>query len=532
MGKLITPVKVGLLVVLGVVAFFIFFTLVRSEISSSDVNEYWASFTDASGLAHKAEVRVAGVAVGAVDRIQLVNGKAHVFFTVRKDVLVYPNAIVSKRSTSLLGDNLIDLSPGTSQPIAEAPSKRGGYPHADARTIPPGSEPEMSQPLPPGSEVPTVHEAVSMDQIFDTLGEVAGDIQGVTRSVRDLLENEKGSIKAIIGNLADASATLDTTISRSSRQLDTVLSNAEVITADVRSITSEHRGDVGEIITNVRVISEQAREVVASIRDIIGSHEGELAEGANGIQGSLANLNRTLANLESITQRIDEGEGTLGKLISDKELGEKVDSALTGAADYVHRLNVLQAELLLRSEYLFRAEQAKNYVGLKLIPSPDKYFLIELVDDPLGYVKRETVIRTPPGQTESANQEIRTTSDVLKLSIEVAKRYDFATLRFGLIESTGGAGLDLHFFDDHLVFRLDLFDFANPEAAYPRVKIYANLVFLQHLFVSAGMDDLANPTAFDSVTGRMLAGRQALVGGGIFFTDEDLKVLFGSSPIP
>lgn len=505
-----TPVKVGILVVLAIAAFVIFFSLIREKVSAESANQYWALFRDASGLAPKSMVRVAGVEVGTVVSIGLVGGEARVDFAIDRDIPIYPNATVSKRSSSILGDYLLDVAPGNPERI-------------------PGTN-RFTEPLPSGSEIENVQEAVGMEQLFDTLGEVAGDIKTVTRSVRDLIEGEEGTIRQIVQNLADVSVTLEETISRSSGQLERALENIDVITSQVRAVTTEHQDDFSEIISNVRVITEQARDVVASIRSIIGEHEGELRAGAEGIQGSLDNLNRTLANLESITARIDRGEGALGKLVSDRELGERIDSAVTSTTDYVHRLAVLQVELGLRSEYLFRAESAKLYVDLRLIPAPDKFFLFQVVDDPLGYVSRETVIRSPPGQVEAANQEVRTTTDVLLFSAEVAKRYGFATFRFGLIESTGGAGMDLHFLEDRLSFKLDLFDFANPETEFPRLKAYANLIFLQHLFVTAGVDDLMNPAAFEAVTGRLRAGRDAFVGGGIFFTDEDLKVLFGAAP--
>ena len=496
--------------VLGIAAFVIFFSLIRGEVSSGNANRYWALFDDASGLAPKSMVRVAGVEVGSVTSIGLVGGRARVDFVIAKDIQIFPNAVVSKRSSSILGDYLLDVAPGFPQPIA-------------------GTD-RLTEPLPSGSEITNVQEAVGMEQVFETLGQVGGDIESVTKSVRDLIEGEKGTVREIVRNLADASGTLDATIARSSAQLDRALANIDVITSQVRTLTTEHQEDVSQIIVNVRVITEQAREVVASIRSIVGQHQGELEAGANGVEGSLANLNRTLANLESITGRIDRGEGALGKLISDKELGDKVDAAVNSTTDYVHRLSVLQVELALRSEYLFRAASNKLYVGLRLVPAPDKYFLFEVVDDPLGFVTRETIVRTPPGQVEAADQEVRTTSDILRFSAEFAKRYGFATFRFGLIESTGGAGLDLHFLDDRLVIKTDLFDFANPETEFPRLKMYANLIFLQHLFLTAGVDDLMNPAAFEAVTGRLRAGRDGFVGGGIFFTDDDLKVLFGVAP--
>ncbi|HEY0838694.1 MAG TPA: MlaD family protein, partial [Vulgatibacter sp.] len=315
MRNVVTPVKVGLLVVLAVAAFVVFFSLIREKVSPGNAYEYWALFEDASGLAPKSMVRVAGVEVGKVISIELEDGKARVDFSVRKDIPVYPNAVVAKRSSSILGDYLLDINPGFPLPIA-------------------GTD-RVTEPLQSGSRIPTVQEAVSMEQVFDTLGEVAGNIQSVTRSVRELIEGETGTIRQIVGNLANVSSTLDTTISRSSMQLDRALADVDVITSQVRTLTTEHQGDFSTIVTNVRVITEQARDVVASIRSIVGEHQGELAEGANGIEGSLANLNRTLANLESITARVEKGEGALGKLISDKELGDKVDAAVTSATDYV-----------------------------------------------------------------------------------------------------------------------------------------------------------------------------------------------------
>jgi phospholipid/cholesterol/gamma-HCH transport system substrate-binding protein len=126
-----------------------------------------------------------------------------------------------------------------------------------------------------------------------------------------------------------------------------------------------------------------------------------------------------------------------------------------------------------------------------------------------------------------ASQEVRITSDALKFSAQFAKRYYFATFRFGLIESTGGVGLDFHLLDDHLAFRLDAFDFANPASDYPRVKASANFLFLNHLFVTAGVDDVINPRDVEPATGRILSGRDYFLGGGIYFTDQDLKSLFG-----
>mgnify|MGYP003351216480 CR=1 FL=1 len=48
-----------------------------------------------------------------------------------------------------------------------------------------------------------------------------------------------------------------------------------------------------------------------------------------------------------------------------------------------------------------------------------------------------------------------------RYSPEFAKRFYFVTLRFGIIEDTGGAGFNLSFLDDRLELKADLFQFGS-----------------------------------------------------------------------
>src|SRR5690606_28636950 len=107
-----------------------------------------------------------------------------------------------------------------------------------------------------------------------------------------------------------------------------------------------------------------------------------------------------------------------------------------------------------------------------------------------------------------------------------------ATFRFGLIESTGGVGADLNFLDDHLVLQFDAFDFTNPATDYPRTRARLNLHFLSHLFVSVGGADLLNAREVEPTSGQVLSGRDWFLGGGLYFTDQDLKALLGGVGVP
>lgn len=523
MRNIATPARVGLLVVLGLVAFFVFLTFIQDQGLSGARTEYSVVFRDASGIAPRTLVRIAGIPVGEVTRIELERGRARIWFTVRSDVPVYPNARMAKRSASILGDYVLDLDPG--YPVEERErgelGRQRGFQDGEASDSP------GSRPLPPGGEIVHVQEAVEIERIFESLDQITADVEAITAALREALVGEENSVRRIVENLDSLTARLDRTIADASLRLEQILENTEAVTADLRAVTAARAEDVSTIIGNVRQITEQTREILASVHAFVGR---EAEEGGGGIRDAMARLNATLEHLEAIAAKIDRGEGTVGRLVSDEELAQKVEGAVWEAADYIERLTAIRVEVALRSEYLMREGETKNYLRLRIVPRPDRYFLFEAVDDPRGTVQRQTVVRSPPAPDEVANQEIRVTSESLKFSAQFARRWGFATFRFGLVESTGGLGLDLHFLDDHLAFVVDAFEFANPEKDYPRLKAHLNLLFLSHFFVTAGMDDLLNPRQLDPLTGQMLSGRDWFFGGGIYFTDEDLRVLLGVVP--
>jgi phospholipid/cholesterol/gamma-HCH transport system substrate-binding protein len=145
-------------------------------------------------------------------------------------------------------------------------------------------------------------------------------------------------------------------------------------------------------------------------------------------------------------------------------------------------------------------------------------------------VEIQTVQRNPPDTGQPVTQQLRITRDTLKLSAQFAKRYYFTTLRFGIIESTGGVGADFHFLEDALTLKLDAFNFSVPELRWPRLRAGLRVQAFQHIFATAGIDDILNRQVRESATNRLIAGRDVYFGGGIFFTDDDLKAVLTAAP--
>src|SRR5207237_8282400 len=186
----------------------------------------FAMFDDATGLGARSRVQVAGIPVGQVDRIELdqQTARAKVWLKIRAQYVLHRDAAISKRSESILGDFLLDLTPGTaSQP-----------------------------PLKDGDEIKNVLRQPGMNEIFNSLNKIAGDIQDVTSNIRKVLGSAEGedNLRTIVGNLRKITSGLDQVIDRSTEKVDLVPANVQAFTGDLRRIGGNGEADVLAILGN------------------------------------------------------------------------------------------------------------------------------------------------------------------------------------------------------------------------------------------------------------------------------------------
>src|SRR5688572_20416772 len=103
--KVLTPLKVGVFVVVSLVVFAAFLQIVSTRgLSPGDTYVVYAYFEDVLGLEKKSPVQIAGIDVGAIDEVKLEEGKAKLALRIQKDVVLYKDARLEKVSISLLGD--------------------------------------------------------------------------------------------------------------------------------------------------------------------------------------------------------------------------------------------------------------------------------------------------------------------------------------------------------------------------------------------------------------------------------------------
>src|SRR6185369_6623005 len=119
--------------------------------------------------------------------------------------------------------------------------------------------------------------------------------------------------------------------------------------------------------------------------------KGEVREIVEKVNRASSSLENTLASLEKVSGRLERGEGPLGRLSKDEKLINEVEGVAEGVNDFVGNLTRLQTIVSLRSDFQFRSQTVKSFVELRLQPREDKYYAIEIVNDPRGSTRIEDV---------------------------------------------------------------------------------------------------------------------------------------------
>ncbi len=498
--------KVGIFVLLGllILTYFTFRISKLGGISGKGYN-LTVDFETAAGLEPKANVKMAGVPIGKVEAIQLVGKNARLVLRIHDGVRIPIDSVASIQTQGLLGEKYVEILPG------EDPSRM----------------------LPPKGKIANTLPPASLDEITRKVSEISTDIRSFTQTLSQTLGTEEGrkAVSDILRNVRETTEVLKKVVAGNEERLNRILANVDVLSADLREISSANKEDLRATIANLRSLSEtlktEAPGLARKLEDMSSQVSGVLGENRENIRESIQNLKTASAKLDNtldsagrVLAKIERGEGTIGKLVSDNTTINTINDTLEGINRYVRRTEALKTFLDYRLEFQTEPSEFKHYANLRLQPSADKYYLLGIVDDPRGKLESsDTTITTTPGGTVRTQEE--TYSDELTFTALVAKRFSALTIRGGVMESTGGVGLDYHLMKDRMTIGVDAFDFARDDQP-PHLKVFGNYDIVKNFFITGGVDDVLNDEE---------DLRTFFFGFGIKFADEDLKTVLGAVPI-
>jgi len=435
-------------------------------------------FDDVAGLKEKADVRVAGVLVGRVARIRLVGGRAVVDLELEKDVELHQGASADIATLGMLGENYIDLIPGppTAAKVPEGTLLRG-------------------------------REGVSLDSVSRLARDIEVDLRDVTGNLTKSLGGQRGQ-----------------------ERIETVVDNMVKLSQSLRQLIDTNRAGIDATTNNFREFSSNMTTLVERIDRLVAANQSNVTDTVTNAKDLSAKLQATVDNMNAITAKINSGQGSVGQLVTNDQTTKNLNDALvavkegvnsvTGALTEVKRLNF---DLGIREEYLTGPGKGKGYLTLDIQPvGKPRFYRFELSSQPFGKRTESTNITTttyPDGHTEITREDVTTYRQIPAVSAEVGYRLGHWVGRAGLIESTGGAGIDYLTLKDRLRFSAEMFDFGR-ENYNPHGKLTARYYFSPSVFITGGWDDFLNTKSnSDSV----------FVGAGVRWGDDAIKYLAGTA---
>ena len=242
-------------------------------------NSYTAQFTNVSGLREGQFVRAAGVEVGKVKNVKLVNDGHRVLvkFTVDRRVPLYQSTTAQIRYLDLIGNRYLEL-------------KRGQGEGAD-RVLPPGGLIPLSRTSP----------ALDLDALiggFKPLFRALDPqkVNNIASAIITVFQGQGGTISDIL----DQTAQLTSRLAERDQAIGEVIKNLNV----VLDTTVRHRKEFDQTINNFEVLITGLKNHA----DELATGVANISNGAGAVADLLADnqtlLHKTLNYLEAIQQPI------------------------------------------------------------------------------------------------------------------------------------------------------------------------------------------------------------------------------------
>ncbi|MDO8738492.1 MlaD family protein [Candidatus Deferrimicrobium sp.] len=498
--------RVGIFVLLGLIVLTFFtFRVSKWGLIAEKGYRLTVDFDTAAGLEPKSDVKMAGVPIGKVEEIQLVGNRARLVLRIHQGIRIPIDSVGTIQTQGLLGEKYVEILPGK----------------------------DAQRNLPAGGQVANTLSPTNLDEMVRKLSSIGDDVKKFTESLSATFGTEEGkkALGDILRDVRDTTASLRTVVQGNEQRFERILANVDRLSANLSDISAANKEDVRATIANLRAISDTLKsetpglvrkleEMSERVSNIAGDNRENLKESIQNLKTASARLDNTLDAAGKVMAKIDRGEGTLGKLVTDNTAYTSLTDTLDGINRYVRKGEQLKTFIDYHLEWQQTPSEFKHYLNLRLQPTADKYYTIGVVDDPRGKFSSETrTLTTTPGSTVTTQEDKY--ENKLKVSALIARKFSGLTVKGGVIESTGGLGLDYELLKNRLTVGADAWDFSRKDLP-PHLKLYGSYDIVKNLFVTGGVDDVL-------ATERNL--RTLFIGFGIKFADEDIKTVLGAVPI-
>ena len=255
-------------------------------------NEYYSIYENIDGLESSAPVRINGLTVGNVTEIYFHpsnTGKIIVQFTLNDDIRFPRNSIARIYNSDIMGTKAVQLVYGNSNIYATS----GDTLFAEIEN---GLKDEVNKQV-----LPLKNKAEELISSIDSVMTVITTV--LDKDARESLSSSLRSLNRTFSTMELAMVKLDSVIYKNDIRVTTILQNVESITTNLHN----NNDMIAKTLKNFESISDSLAK--------------------SNIKNTIQNLDKSLSEFDKILQKIEQGEGTIGLLLNDKEMYNNLTSA-------------------------------------------------------------------------------------------------------------------------------------------------------------------------------------------------------------
>ncbi len=276
--KLSRELKTGIIVIGGVLLFLLGFSYLKSTPLFDNSKTLYAVYPNVGGLQVGTLVSINGYGVGKVNDIKFkdAQGNLVVTFTVNNEFNFSKNSKVQLYDTGIIGGKGLQITP-----IFD-----------NARTIQSGDT--LQTETKPGL---TELAQQKLTPLFKKFESAVTDADSVLINVNNVLDTKtKKDLQTAINGLSE----LMTSLNGSATVLNQILNN--------------NKSKLDSSLTNFEALTSNFAKLSDSLNNA-------------GLGNTLSSLESTMANLDKVISKIENGDGTLGKLMKDEKLYDNLNNA-------------------------------------------------------------------------------------------------------------------------------------------------------------------------------------------------------------
>lgn len=466
-----TEAKVGIFVFLGLCMLFLLSTRVNTLNSiGSEGYEVDAILDSAAGLEEFSKVKMRGVEAGYVKSLTLERGRVVARMFIYEGVSVPTDSMIVLAQENMLGGRYVEIQPGHA---AQTISEQGTIDRQEQRA--------------------------QLDETTQAIKEAADEFRMFITEAREIITPDtRDDLKQTFANLREVTDSLKVVISENRDNISSSIGELKEMAKSLRSAGEKFGAMSDKFGVSADSINAKLPQIVNRLDTLIANADTILEENRQPLKNTVQNANEFFDEGKNAVQSVDSffNEG--------KAVVQKLDA-------YLEEVRQSEIEVSMHVESLLDDSLTKSYFSVSYRPNPTKYYMLSVsgAEDYSLY-------------DEAGDFREPTRRDDIKyrISAQFGKRYDDLLLRAGMIESSGGVGMDYFLLNDQVRAGLELYDFDGRNdirGDNPHAKAYFRYSFLKHIDTYIGVDNFLNDDATNF-----------FIGAGVRFVDDDLKTLVGT----